>query len=328
MVRCNRVPSDARWSRGPPDRSVRLKTKQFPARVSIRAVLFGASMYTDFTAIQRAFKISTLCQFMEATLQPCWEEGFPRHHVHRLPTPVVVEPKGQVGADHEPQMAVVLHLVRHTVLLPLLKDFMGMKEPSPPESLYLAMPIGTPLLPQRTRVLQEASGIFLDLAEDETTIVLVAISHRRLINKTMVIRHAPVALFSLEGKPIWIHPAGPNYGLIRSSFPEGQRQRLLGPRRALRHDLERFSEMDDATGLPAMYAYAKQCLKAAKEDCEGEDPIYAAVLDFQSQSLVRKSIATDAEEALKMATQQFLTGFESFFGMGGMFPKPGTLDLA
>jgi hypothetical protein len=284
-------------------------------------------MYTDFTAIQRAFNVSTLCQFMEVTLQPCWEEGFPRHHVHRLPTPVVVESKGQVGTDHEPQMAVVLHLVRHTVLLPMLKDFRGMMELPPPESLYLAMPVGMPLLPHRTRVLQEASGIFMDLAEDETTIALVAISHRRLINKTMVIRHAPVALFSLEGKAIWIHPAGPNYGLIKPSFPEGQRQRLLGPRRALRHDLERFNEMDDATGLPAMYAYAKQCLKAAQEDCEDEDPVYAAVLDFQSQSLIRKSISTDAEEALKMATHQFLVGFESFFGMGGLMPRPGVLDL-
>jgi hypothetical protein len=223
-------------------------------------------------------------------------------------------------------MAVIFHLIRHTVLLPLLKDFTGKVHPPPAESLYLAMPVGSPLLPQRTRILQEASGLFMDLAQDETRIVLVAISHRRLINRTLVIRHAPVALFTLESAPIWIHPAGPNYGLIKSTFPQGQRQRILGPRKTLGRDPERFTQMDDATGLPAMFAYAKECLKASQEADDKEEPVFAAVLDFQAQSLIRRSITADVESALKLATQQFMTGFESFFGMGGLLPQPGNLD--
>lgn len=283
-------------------------------------------MYSDFTTIQRAFKVSTLCQFMEATLRPCWEEGFPRHSVHRLPTSVIVESKGQLGVDADPQMAVILHLNRHTVLLPLLKDFREMPYPLPSESLYLAMPVGVPVLPQRTRLLQEASGIFMDLADEETRIVLIAISHRRMINKGLVIRHTPAAIVSLEGSPIWIHPAALNYGLISAAFPDQQRQRTLGPRRSARREPEWFNQMDDASGLPAMYVYAKQALLSAQEADEKEDPVYAAVLDFQAQSLIRQSIATDAEAALRLATQQFLTGFESFFGMGGLMPKPGLLD--
>ncbi len=281
-------------------------------------------MFSNFQALQKAYKLSSLCQIIEVTLRACWEEGFPRHHLHRLPTPVVVEARGQLGADLEPQMAVILHLTRHTSLQPAHQGSLGKQHP--PESLYFAMPVGSPLLIQRTRLLEEASRIFLDLAQDESRVVLAAISHRRLINQCLVIRHAPVALFSLEGAPIWTHPAASNYGLMATAFSESQRHRILGPRRALSRDSGLLNRMDEATGLPAMYAYARQCLKTAQEEGENEDPIYAAVLDFQAQSLIRHSLAADVDAALKVAAQEFMKGFETFFGMGGLLPRPGVLD--
>lgn len=182
------------------------------------------------------------------------------------------------------------------------------------------------MLPQRTRMLREASSIFMDLAQEEGRILLVAMSHRRLVNKTLIIRHCPVAVFELQGQPLWLHPAGREYGLISAPFPDGQRQRTLGPRRALSRRPEDLNQMDDATGLPSFYAYAKQYMKAA-DDGE-EDPVVAAVLDFQAQSLLQMAIIQEAEDALKLATQQFLRGFESFFGMGGLMPKPGMIDLS
>jgi len=283
-------------------------------------------MYYEFAELQKKYRISSLCQIFEVTLRPCWEEGFPRHNVHRLPTQVIIETTGRLGVDLEPQMAVVLHLIRHTDLLPLIKDLFGKVHPSPSESLYLAMPVGSPLLFQRTRLLQEASGTFIELAQREERVILVAMSHRRVINRSLVIRHCPVALFCLEGDLLWLHPAGPNYGLIKAAFPKDQRSRVLGPRLPLQRDPDYFNEMDDATGLPTMYAYAKECLKAAQEADEKEEPVFAAVLDFQAQSLIRRSIAEDAETAITIATQQFLRGFESFFGMGGLLPEPGHLD--
>lgn len=283
-------------------------------------------MNDNFADLRQKFRISTLCQIFEVTLHPCWEEGFPRHHVHRLPTQVVIESKGHLGVDLDPQMGVVLHVMRHTVLLPLVNDPLLKSHPTPPESIYFAMPVGTPLLVQRTLLMQEASRVFIDLSQDETRVVLVAISHRRLINRHLVIRHCPVALASHEGDLLWLHPAGPNYGLIRAPFPKAQRRRTLGPKLPLKRDPDFFNEMDDATGLPTMYAYAQECLKAAQEADEKEEPVFAAVLDFQAQSLIRRSIAEDAETAITIATQQFLRGFESFFGMGGLFPEPGHLD--
>jgi hypothetical protein len=281
-------------------------------------------MQSGFTDLQKQYRISDLCQTMEATLHPCWEEGFPRHDVHRLPFPVVVECRGQLGADLDPQMAVVFELTRHTVL-PILRDTPEISHLSPPESLYLAMEVGSPLLPQRTRLLREASSIFMDLAQEAQKILLVAISHRRLVNRTLIIRHCPVALFEMQGQPLWLHPAGQEYGLIRAPFPERQHQRILGPRKALLRRPETLNQMDDATGLPAFYAYAKQCVRAADEG--EEDPVVAAVLDYQAQSLLQMAIVQEAEDALKLSTQQFLRGFESFFGMGGLMPRPGVLDL-
>ena len=283
-------------------------------------------MNDNFADLQKKFRISRLCQIFEVTLHPCWEEGFPRHHVHRLPTQVVIEPKGHLGVDLDPQMAVVLHLTRHTVLLPLANDFLFKAHPKPSESIYFAMPIGSPLLVQRTQRLQEASQIFIELAQEETRVILVAISHRRLINRHLVIRHCPVALMSSKGELLWLHPAGPNYGLINAPFPRRQRSRTLGPKLPLKRDPDFFNDMDDATGLPTMYAYAKEYLNAAQEADEKEEPVFAAVLEFQAQSLIRRSIAEDAETAITIATQQFLRGFESFFGMGGLLPEPGHLD--
>lgn len=283
-------------------------------------------MSHEFSDLQKKFRISTLCQIFEVTLRPCWEEGFPRHHVHRLPTQVVIEPKGQLGVDLEPQMAVVLHLIRHSVLLPLLNDPLCKTDPAPPESIYLAMPVGTPMISHRTLLLQEASRIFVDLSQEEAKVVLVAMSHRRLVNRHLVIRHCPVALLTGDSNLLWLHPAGPNYGLIKAPFPKSQRVRSLGPKTTLKRDPDCFTEMDEATGLPTMYAYAKECLKAAQEADEKEEPVFAAVLDFQAQSLIRRSIAENAETAITIATQQFLRGFESFFGMGGLLPKPGHLD--
>lgn len=283
-------------------------------------------MNDNFADLRQKFRISTLCQIFEVTLHPCWEEGFPRHHVHHLPTQVVIESKGHLGVDLDPQMGVVLHVMRHTVLLPLVNDPLLKSPPTPPESIYFAMPVGTPLLVQRTLLMQEASRVFIDLSQDETRVVLVAISHRRLINRHLVIRHCPVALAGREGDLLWLHPAGPNYGLIRAPFPKAQRRRTLGPKLPLKRDPDFFNEMDDATGLPTMYAYAKECLKAAQEADEKEEPVFASVLDFQAQSLIRRAIAEDAETAITLATQQFLRGFESFFGMGGLIPEPGHLD--
>ena len=59
---------------------------------------------------------------------------------------------------------------------------------------------------------------------------------------------------------------------------------------------------------------------------EGEDePLLGAILDFQAESLLQRSVEADAEAALQQATQDFLTGFETFFGMGGLMPRPGVL---
>ena len=281
-------------------------------------------MQSEFSEFSKKYRISGICQTMLATIHPCWEEGFPRHDVHRLPYPVVVEAKGQLGAELKPQMAVVMEVTRHTVL-PLLRDTPGISHLSPPESMYLAMDVGSPLLPQRTRLLREASSLFMDIAQEAHKIVFVAISHRRLVNRTLIIRHCPVALFEVHGQPLWLHPAAQEYGLIRAPFPEGQRQRILGPRKALLRRPEHLNQMDDATGLPAFYAYAKQCLKAVEEG--EEEPVVGAVLDYLAQSLLQMAIVQEADEALILSTQQFLRGFESFFGMGGLMPRPGVLDL-
>ena len=56
--------------------------------------------------------------------------------------------------------------------------------------------------------------------------------------------------------------------------------------------------------------------------------MYRAVLDHQVHLMVQRSIFDDADHALREATQQFMHGFESMFGQGGLNPVPGRLELA
>lgn len=271
------------------------------------------------------YQISKLCTVMDATLQPCWEEGIARHNVHELLVPIVVGPKGILEPTTDRQIGVVMGLTRLTELPAHMEEDLRRLPYRPYESLYLALPVADPVLRHRTRLLNEASGLFLDLAEAESLVKVAAISHRRRIGSSIVVRHYPVALFDQASGCLWAHPAGNAYGLIRPGFPKTQRVRSLGPRRPEGKTPETLTRLDDESGLPQWYRFAKEQLKDLQD---GEDPIYRAIMDFQAQCWLQRSLVEDAEHALRETTQQFLHGFETFFGMGGLQPVPGRLDLA
>lgn len=271
-------------------------------------------------ALRTDLKISSLCQVIEVTLTPCKEEGFSRHFLHFLPTPLVVERKGSCLANPCAAIAVLFELRRHTPLPLLLEDKQPFPHRAPFESLLLAMPAGDPVIPQRTRLMEEASRLFLELAEARERAVAVVVSHRRLVHNRMVIRHQPAALLALDGAPLWLHPAARGYGLIQAPFPSGQKNRHLGPRQRGNFMTERMLYLDH-NGMPEWYLQAKELLKDEGED----EPLLGAILDFQAESLLQRSVEADAEAALQQATQDFLTGFETFFGMGGLMPQPGVI---
>jgi hypothetical protein len=275
--------------------------------------------------IKAQYQISSLCTDFTATLHLNPEEGVPRHFVQQLTLPVVVDDRGVIQPIIDRQFAVVMRLKRSTDLLPYMEEDLLRLSYRPAESLYLAVAAGEPLVRARIRLLDEASKLFIDLAEAGALVRVVAISHRREINDSMVIRHYPVAILDEGGRLCWVHPAAHSYGLIRDGFPSSQRVRSLGPRTKAGKTPELLSRLDAETGLPEWYLFAQEHLKALEL---GEDPVYRAVMDHQVHLLVQRSIVEDAEKALQEATQQFLYGFESFFGQGGLHPVPGRLDYA
>ena len=270
-------------------------------------------------------QISSLCTDFEATLQACSEEGVPRHFVHELPNLVVLNDRGEIQPSIDRQFAVVLRLQRSSDLLPHMEDDLRRLHYRPTESLYLALAAGDPLVRARMRLLSEASACFIEIAETGATVRVVAVSHRREINGAIVLRHYPVALFDEEGHMLWVHPSAHGYGLIRDGFPLRQRVRSLGPRAKTGKLPDLLTHLDHETGLPAWYQYAKEHLINLGIS---EEPMYRAVLDHQVHLMVQRSVFDDADQALREATQQFLSGFERLFGQGGLHPVPGRLDLA
>jgi len=79
----------------------------------------------------------------------------------------------------------------------------------------------------------------------------------------------------------------------------------------------------DAEGLPPWYHQAREALDRSSPN----DPLVDAFLDIQETTLLQCAIEAEAEERLQFAAQEFLAEFESYFGMGGLFPEPGIIDI-
>lgn len=270
-------------------------------------------------------RISSLCTVFEATLTLLPEEGTPLHYVHERPVPVVIGKRGELLPRTDRNLAVILGVKRISDLLPHMEEDLLFLPTRPFESLYLSVPAGEPVIRERVRMLNEASGIFIPVAETSQLVMLVAVTHRRRINGAIVIRHYPVAVYDQGSNLMWAHPAGHSYGLIREEFPNHQKVRQLGPRCRKGRTPDLLRRLDDATGLPQWYQFAKEQMQELQD---GEDPLFQAVIAHQANLWLQRSIAESADQALVEATQDFIRGFEMFFGAGGLDPVPGFLAFS
>jgi len=123
-------------------------------------------MNVGFAEFRRRNKISSLCQVFVANLLPCEEEGVSRHFLHQLPTPLVLDDAGHLVETNPRRLAVLLGLVRQTEVDPDL-EVSGPDDPRPPyESLYLEVPVGDPVVHPRPELMEEASNLFVQVADE------------------------------------------------------------------------------------------------------------------------------------------------------------------
>lgn len=274
---------------------------------------------------RRHARISELCPVFDATLHLLHEEGTPLHQVHERPVQVVANPNGSLCPRVDRRVGVILGVGRRSALLPHMEADLQ-KCPAPPwESLFLELPLGDRTLRPRIRLAQEASDLLTGLAEAGQVVKIVAISHRRAIHGSVVLRHYPAALFDLSGTLLWTHPAAPAYGLIRHGFPAAQKMRALGPLRRRLHPQDLRRRLDDATGLPSWYRFAFERLR---EEHPTEKVGFADVIHHQAELWVAHGLAKSLEGAMQEAGQDYLRAFEIFFGMGGLRPMPSLLSFA
>lgn len=275
-------------------------------------------------AFRRHARISDLCTVFQATLNPLQEEGVSLHFLHERPVQVVVGTRGELLPRTDRGLAVIFKVDRSTELLPHMEEDLRLLPNPPFETLYLHVPIGDPAIPMRVRLLNEASGILLDVAEAGQAVIVVAISHRRKINGSLVLRHFPVALFDCMGSLLWAHPAGHAYGLLREGFPQHQKVRFLGPKPRI-PVTGPPRRLNAATGLPEWYQLAKEEIQALQE---GDAPTFELVIGHQAHLWLQRGMAKSEDQALQEAAQDFLSGFEVFFGAGGLVPAPLRLEFS
>lgn len=270
-------------------------------------------------------RISALCPVFDAKLHLVSEEGTPLHLVHERPLQVVTGPKGNLCPRVDRRIAVIAGVERTTPLLPHMEaDLQGLATP-PWETLFLEVPVGPTTLPTRIRLAQEASNLLVELAEAGQMVKVVSITHRREIHGAMILRHYPVALFDLAGTLLWAHPAAPSYDLIRRGFPATQKIRTLGPFRERLRSEDLHRRLDDGTGLPAWYRFACDQLR---DEYPHASVCFADVIQHQAELWVAKGLKPDMDSAMHEAAQDYLRGFEIWFGMGGLHPVPSLLAFA
>ena len=143
-------------------------------------------------ALRRHARISELCSVFEATLHPLREENVALHFLHERPVQVVVGTRGELLPRTDRGLAVTFKLERNTELLPHMEEDLQLLPYPPFEALYLQIPIGDPVIPARARLLDEAARILLNVAEDGQVVIVVAISHRRKIHDSIVLRHIEI----------------------------------------------------------------------------------------------------------------------------------------
>lgn len=262
-------------------------------------------------------KISELCPIFTATLTPLREEGIPLHFVHSRPLPVVVDERGKVLPRTDRQIAVIFGVQRTSELLGRMETELALLPARPFETLYLSFPSDRRDLSLAPKVLTEASKILLSLAEASTPITVVAVSHRRWVHGSVILRHALVAVFNDSEELLWMHPAAAPYGLIRPGFPAAQKARVLGCRRSTWRPEER--RLDPQTGLPAWFRHAADQLREGALDAELP---FTQIMDHQTELWVNLSLAGDEEQARIRATRELMAGFEMFFGPNGLHPEP------
>ena len=274
-------------------------------------------------SLRACARISDLCPIFTATLHPVWEEGFPLHQMHFRPVPVCLGEEGALRLMLDRRLASVFGVQRTSPLLAHMMHSLKGLEPPPLETLCLELPVEDATLPFRAAVVREASERLATLMDREETVHLVTISHRRSAQGALVIRHHLVALLDLAGALLWCHPAAAGYGLLRPGFPEHQEERTLGTPGAWLTPGQFPRRLDPATGLPAWFLYAqRQCADVMFERAGWDIPW---ILAAQADLWVAHGVVRDREAARREVVQDFIQGFEGWFGSGGLQPTPTLL---
>jgi len=220
------------------------------------------------------------------------------------------------------RMAIICAIDRTSPLLLHMEESLHAVCPKPVETLLLELPTDNGTRSIRSRLLMETADLLSEFMELGQEVEVVAISHRRSIHGNLVLRHHLVALFDRMGTLCWCHPAAAGYGLIRPGFPSRQHVRTLGRTRMKMTPEEIPRRLDEGTGLPAWFQYARESLRKQSPDdaCE-----FADVIQVLGDLWVAHGLAGNVTQAMQMATQDYFQGFETFFGMGGLQPTPTIL---
>lgn len=292
-------------------------TKQ-PQRQSI----WGIFMLHHGSALRTQARISNLCTVFTASLHPLWEEGIPLHHPHQRPCLLDPQHHEQARQLTDCHLGVVCAVKRTTPLNSYMEESLRGLKTTPFETVMLELPIDEATRSIRMRMLDELANLLLELMEQGREMTIVAVSHRREIHGSLILRHHLVALFDHEETLYWRHPAASEYGLIRHGCPASQRVRNLGTA-SEHHKLSDIPRcLDSATGLPARYLFARENLR---EQTAQETSDFASVIQSLARQQLDLELVGDLDQSLREATQDYIHGFETYFGMGGLQPTPTIL---
>jgi hypothetical protein len=248
-------------------------------------------------------------RLFEARLTPLLLEQLPHHVPHPLPVPMAIDLDGVVDPPAPSVFGIACEV-----------------HPSDPEACPQTLEVRTELRGVddhfRLAWLAEIAALMTEWIDSGMHLILFTIPFEDQVFAQRVIRHALLGVQSIQGTPLWAHPAAIQVGVLPFELPATQQCTSLGERTRWRTECIRPLEpIDPATGLPTWHIAGWDCLRLQHLPLHENGN---RILNERAVVLCQTDRSPDLQSAGEATLKQVEVALQSILGFRGLaWPKAG-----
>ena len=240
---------------------------------------------------------------IDGTIQPFLSEGLPMQVPHPLPVPVAIDLEGNINPAPRVRLGVAC------IVQSSLKT-------GPPQLLEIRIELLDSGDPQRTAWLAEISSLLAEWIEDGPCLRFHTLPFQDQAFGQRIVRHALLGVETLQGDPLWAHPAAIQADLLPFDYPAGQERRRLGPTTQWRLEtILNLAPIAASTGLPLWHHAAADCLRYQRLDHPERGQ---KILAECAANLVKSGQYPQAQAAYDHVRREYQDALRTILGFEGL----------